>query len=274
MSASPIGHLYRRVVFYSWLALWLMEIIPHPDQLQAMTLWLNFQLLLYFSISPSSIWEVGWLHTAVWGSMHSLGPGYLVMLHFIHDSGSIAQGFDVLDGAYTRKCCAGTSWCVNGTKTSFTEGGSGFRGPFDCLPYWALVRSFLLHFAPILLLHLDLRLNFAELAATHAKMRSAAAQFYLVLIAPVWLALIHRDIVFPGAWTWKYATPPATPSKATPRAHAQIPPARVRCVTPTRVEPAPTPLCIGIISQRIASRRLTSSPTWSTFPLPSSRSSG
>jgi len=206
--------------------------------------------------------------------MHSLGPGYLVMLHFIHDSGSIAQGFDVLDGAYTRKCCAGTSWCVNGTKTSFTEGGSGFRGPFDCLPYWALVRSFLLHFAPILLLHLDLRLNFAELAATHAKMRSAAAQFYLVLIAPVWLALIHRDIVFPGAWTWKYATPPATPSKATPRAHAQIPPARVRCVTPTRVEPAPTPLCIGIISQRIASRRLTSSPTWSTFPLPSSRSSG
>jgi hypothetical protein len=212
MAANPIGHLFRRVVFYSWLTLWLMETITHPDQLQTMTLWLNMQFLLYFSVSPSSTWEVGWLHTAVWGSMHSLAPGYLVMLHFIHDSGSIIKGFDILDGAHLRQYCAGTTWCVNGTKSSFAAGASGFRGTFDCLPGWALMRSVLLHFAPILLLHLDLRLNFAELAITHAKMRCVAVQFYLMLVAPVWLALVHRDVVFPGAWTWKCASTPAIPA--------------------------------------------------------------
>jgi hypothetical protein len=194
-----------------------------------MTLWLNLQFLLYFSISPSSTWEVGWLHTAVWGSMHSLGPGYLVMLHFITDSGSLVQGFDILDGSYARKFCAGNTWCANGTKSSFTEGASGFRGPFDCVPGWALVRSFLFHFAPIILLHIDLWLNRAELAATHAKMRSIVARLYILLIAPVWLALVHRDVVFPGAWTWKCAVPlhpstlPAPHAQASALAHSASP---------------------------------------------------
>eukprot|EP00967_Tisochrysis_lutea_P067827 scaffold88703_cov29-Tisochrysis_lutea.AAC.1 len=205
--SSVTGHAYRRLVFYCWLGLWLAETIAHPSELQAMTLWLNFQLLLYFSISPSSTLEVLWLHTAVWGSMHSLGPGYLVMLAFISDSGSVVDGFEVLDAAQARRWCASADWCTNGTKSSFTAGASAFKGPFDCFPGWPLVRSFLWHFAPIILLHIDLRLNRRELAATHSKIKGIPARIYLNLLAPVWLALLHRDVVFPGAWTWKYHIP-------------------------------------------------------------------
>jgi len=204
-AASRLGHAYRRVVFYAWLALWLMETITHPDQLQAMTLWLNLQFILYFSISPSSTLEVGVLHTAVWGAMHSLGPGYLVMLKHITESGSLVEGFDALDGAMAKKFCSGAGWCAKGPKSTFTDGASALVGPFDCLPAWPYIRSLLLHFAPIGLLHLDLYLNGAELAATHAKLTSRLTRFYMVFVAPVWLALLHRDVFFTGAWTWKCA---------------------------------------------------------------------
>jgi hypothetical protein len=76
------GIVFRRVVFYLWLAIWLCETISHPSQLQAMTLWLNMQFLLYFSCDPQSS-EIAILHTAAWGSMHSLIVGYPVLLWFV-----------------------------------------------------------------------------------------------------------------------------------------------------------------------------------------------
>jgi hypothetical protein len=33
-NVNPTGHLFRRVVFYAWLALWLTDTIAHPDMLQ------------------------------------------------------------------------------------------------------------------------------------------------------------------------------------------------------------------------------------------------
>ena len=40
----------------------------------------------------------------------------------------------------------------------------------DCVPHMALIRSFVLHFLPAILLHIDLRLNMATLRATHARL--------------------------------------------------------------------------------------------------------
>jgi hypothetical protein len=229
------GRAFRRVIFYTWLALWLAETIAHPAEMQALTLWLNLQFCLYFSISPSSTAEVGLLHTAVWGSMHALGPGYLVMLAFIDESGNIFKGFQALDGDAVIDWCAGKGWCADGPSSSFTNGGSALVGPFDCVPGWAAMRSFLLHFAPIGLLHLDLFFNFAELSSTHARITSLAARFWLVFIAPVWLALVHRDIVFPGAWTWKCARPAELRASLLRRRGAGLPDRRGAPLPPPQV---------------------------------------
>ena len=177
------GYVFRRATFYVWLAIWLCDTICHPEQLKAMTLWLNMQFLLYLSIDLTSATEVALLHTASWGSMHALGPGYLVLLWFVPGH------FRGLDGEQMERWCAARA------------------GPLDCVPHMALIRSFVLHFLPAILLHIDLRLNMATLRATHARLAHPLVRFWIVFLAPAWLGLFQKEVALPGLWKTQYGVP-------------------------------------------------------------------
>jgi hypothetical protein len=180
------GLAFRRVVFFLWLAFWLCETISHPSQLHAMTLWLNMQFLLWFSVDPRSDGEVAILHTAAWGSMHSLAVGYPVLLYFV------PGGFSGLDSRLMRE------WC------------EAKAGPFDCMPNADLVRSFILHFLPVILLHIDLYMNYQILQQTHSRLRSFGTPLKVVMvIAPAVVGLLQKEVFFPGIWKTVYGVPEA-----------------------------------------------------------------
>ena len=182
-----VGLAFRRVVFYVWLAVWLCETISHPATLIHMTLWLNLQFVLWMSCDPRSDAEVAVLHTAAWGSMHSLAVGYPVLLYFVPGH------FDGLDARQMQL------WC------------DAKAGPLDCLPNAAIVRSFLLHYMPIILLHIDLSLNFTVLQQTHARLKSFGTPVtVLQVVAPAVLGLLQKEVSKETSCTRVRAAAPLT----------------------------------------------------------------
>jgi hypothetical protein len=83
-------------------------------------------------------------------------------------------------------------------------------GPFDCMPNADYIRSFVLHFMPVILLHIDLSVNFTVLLKTHSRLKRFGTPLkVLQIIAPAVVGLLQKEVIFPGLWKTVYGVPEA-----------------------------------------------------------------
>jgi len=124
-----------------------------------LTLWSNLLLCVWFA-SPIRELEVALLHNTVVGVFFAMPVGYMVLLQFVDG------GFAALDEAQMVK------WCAAGA------------GPLDCYEHAAVVRSFVFHFLPAVLLYVDSVLNKDALSAAQGH----------------WLPAVLMPLVFPAVY--------------------------------------------------------------------------
>jgi len=156
------ARVVRRAIFYAYLGYWLAEITSNEKTQHHLTLWLNLSFVLYFSIDLTSKFELWFAHMASFVSSYTLAVGYLILLYFV-GKGDIAVGFHELDVVKNEQ---------NAT--------------------YALVRSFVLHFLPIALFHIDLHVSKASLIEAYAG-RSYLTNTFSVLSAFV-IPLVYEQV--------------------------------------------------------------------------------